>query len=824
MEPPLQHGVLIDMPSLYYGNILISSGAAEHETLKISIAKASDFPSTVTLPENTVELGNNCFKGCIALTDVTLPDSLTTIGNSCFEGCSSLSSITIPDTVTNIGSSCFNNCSSLNSVSFKGDPPVLGNNAFSGLTFTAYYDYSNTNWTASVKSENYGGAAAVTWLSIQPGLLLNVDVLSSSSSANGIKDISGNANHGSLSGSVSIDKGHTYFDFDGADNSKIEVSNSSFTDELNGKTALTLSITAKCTDTSYPRFGGLQQSSGGYFFGFLYFSSATTVCFGDRMSSSSEAIKSLSATTTPLDWHNYTVTVDYSSGVAILYIDGVEKARSTDWFQGTKANVDILRLGQSSSSSNSYYKFKGYIRNVLVYDKALTAEEVVNMYNSTLIPEVDSSTAYIAYELHQINETGKRYPIEYAGNLSNCIPIKYYDGVTNMGSWESWINSHFTPVMLKSNGTVDYELNRDNLNYKADGTTASDISNTSYDGNAMLRIKKFYISCSSETVGSGSSAYTVHTIKMCDSKLDNTYTCWGFVDANGVEQPFAYYALFNCHKDSNGKLRSLAGITLNNSMPGNQLLKYDDMITAATANGTGWNISNLALENAIGLVLMMIYKCVNPLFINQDSTDNYMRSVDVSKITGSRAADGGFPYVSSAQQQKALWLENYWRYYDTIGQSMPWINGLASLKIGTGINDVRAYYCLKGPYTDFTTISNWTPMLQTSAHSYASDNVSHELHTVTFYENIMFAENNGVSRAGSVSSTSLNRYFGGGMVTGNGPSSQYTDKLMPCRTGAQDMVNQYASPPHFLGYSMDGTGVNNYQKYGAGRLTYLPQS
>lgn len=56
----------------------------------------------------------------------------------------------------------------------------------------------------------------------------------------------------------------------------------------------------------------------------------------------------------------------------------------------------------------------------------------------------------------------------------------------NWGSWKAFVYEVATPVMLRTNGTVAYELNTEDQTKKKDGT-ASDISNTAFDGNAMVR-------------------------------------------------------------------------------------------------------------------------------------------------------------------------------------------------------------------------------------------------------------------------------------------------------------------------------------------------
>jgi hypothetical protein len=410
-----------------------------------------------------------------------------------------------------------------------------------------------------------------------------------------------------------------------------------------------------------------------------------------------------------------------------------------------------------------------------------------------------------------------RYPVIYDGTIINYTPITYTDGVVNMGSWESWINKHFTPVMLKSDGNVDYELSRENQNYRADGVTPSDIANINYDGNAMLRIKKFYISCSTETVGEPGSKHNVHTIRISDSKKDNTYTCWGFVDADGVEHDYAYYGLYMGHVDANSKLRSISGITLSNvTNTGNHLKTYSDIVAAAKANGNGWSISNFALENAIGLVMMMIYKDVNPMFVSKASLNPFTsENVDICKVTGTRSSVGGFPYTPTGEQQKALWIENYWTCYSNTMLTCTWCNGLGSVK---GSSDALAYYRLTEPF-DLSNINDWTFASNTEVYTYSSSG-SHQTSTMVLYDNILFPKSKGWSRAGHVSSA-VNIALGSGDIQANSLSYHVANAVLPGKTGAIPIVDQYCIPGHYCSYLFFGNRSNYI--YGAGRLTYLSQ-
>ena len=667
--------------------------------------------------------------------------------------------------------------------------------------------------------------------------------------AGGVKDFSGNGNHGQAYGDTQVIEDVTF-------GSAFKFVAGYLSCNLIYGSTFTLFMSFKRNSGTPSRYASLFNCGSEYKYLTVYLNVDANsngqfiVRLFDNANSNSQKITLTYPTVdTPIV---LCVVVDYANRILRVYIDGIQKSTITITDKNNlPASFDSIQIGGLGATWHTL----STISDIRIYPRALSAAEVKYIYNgfqpniivgqntlgsiqvgSSVVERVYSGNSLVyaktdayeaipsevIFELHQINEDTQTYPIVYSGKSANFSGITYSNSTPDLGGWKDWIDAHFTPVMLRSNGTVAYELNKDNQNYKKDGTTASDVANINYDGNAMLRIKKFYISCSTAVVGSGSSAYSVHTVKISDTKKDSSYTCWGFVDANGKEKDYVYYALYNCHKDSNNKLRSISGVTLNDSRPGNQLLSYNDIVAAAKANGTGWDISNLALENAIGLVIMMIYKSVNPTFINQEYVDLYKQAMSVYQVTGTRNADGGFPYVTASQKQKALWIESFWRSYDNINQSWPWINGLASLRTGTGSNDFLPYYRKQPPYDDFTTISNWTPMSSTTPHAYMSDAVSHELKTVMFYDNIMFPKDDGVVRQGSITAATINRYFGGGAISGSTSTSlQYTDRLLPAQTCGGVMQDQYSSMPHYLTYSLVGTGINNYQKYGSARLIFF---
>ena len=71
---------------------------------------------SISVPNGTTSLGNNCFYGCSGLESLEIPSSVTSLGIGCFYGCSSLVSLEIPSSVTSLGSSCFGGCINLSEI------------------------------------------------------------------------------------------------------------------------------------------------------------------------------------------------------------------------------------------------------------------------------------------------------------------------------------------------------------------------------------------------------------------------------------------------------------------------------------------------------------------------------------------------------------------------------------------------------------------------------------------------------------------------------------------------------------------------------------
>ncbi|MER5940050.1 family 43 glycosylhydrolase [Streptomyces sp. NPDC001928] len=88
---------------------------------------------------------------------------------------------------------------------------------------------------------------------------------------------------------------------------------------------------------------------------------------------------------TPGEWRHVTVTLDGSTGAMVLYVDGIEAARTTTAVKPSElydANKDFSGyIGRSLYAADPY--FGGEVDDFRVYDRALTAAEVMELSGNT---------------------------------------------------------------------------------------------------------------------------------------------------------------------------------------------------------------------------------------------------------------------------------------------------------------------------------------------------------------------------------------------------------------------------------------------------------
>ena len=194
-------------------------------------------------------------------------------------------------------------------------------------------------------------------------------------------------------------------------------------------------------------------------------------------------------------------------------------------------------------------------------------------------------------------ESGIVATTQYVDDNINRLSTDYYQGPYGI-QWDyatdtyirtgakgyTAIQSLMRRCVVKADGTVNYYLNPENSNFKADGTPSI---LTGADGNVMVEIPKHYIKV--ETVGNVDSL-NVSLTPETGYVLDLAFLKW-----NGtamVEVPYRYFRAYEGFV-SGGKLLSVSGATPTRSQT------IATFRTQAMANGAGWHLSDWNLLNTI---------------------------------------------------------------------------------------------------------------------------------------------------------------------------------------------------------------------------------
>lgn len=261
--------------------------------------------------------------------------------------------------------------------------------------------------------------------------------------------------------------------------------------------------------------------------------------------------------------------------------------------------------------------------NDTVTSTALTwSSEKISGYvegNADGTPAASLSTLKIGDTLYQVDgkkicygfhidsaETDSDDAVTYLEDAVGMTPA-YMDYANDKFVYGSWENAFFMPkpCMLKSDGTVDYYLDKNDYSKKEDGT-ASDVANDAYDGNAMMEWGKIFY----KVVPDANDDASV-SVYISDKKLDGQYHAWSNLDDNGNATEHFYTPIYNgsiVNDGTNDVLRSLSGKT------------YEDLCqnktatverTMAQRNGAGWDTEVYCDYIVMSYLLILISKSLD---------------------------------------------------------------------------------------------------------------------------------------------------------------------------------------------------------------------
>ena len=261
--------------------------------------------------------------------------------------------------------------------------------------------------------------------------------------------------------------------------------------------------------------------------------------------------------------------------------------------------------------------------------------------------------------------------------------------VIDWGSWkDTFIMEAFRPVMLYNDaagaelkGTVAYELDHDDQTKKLDGT-ASDISDTTFPGNAMVGVKPIWI-CRYEDANQ-------IVVKFANKKVDEGYKCYANLADDGetiLEE--VYTDMFEGSNVSN-KVRSLAGQTPMNNAAGATEISYCE------ANGDGWYLNDWALVKLWEDLAYLFGKNTNAQAVFGAGHNTGGSAASSLLQTGTLKDKGPFYGTSGNVAVKFLWKENAWGdRWDRIAGCMN-VSGTIRLKMHPPYNTDASGYINTG--------------------------------------------------------------------------------------------------------------------------------
>ena len=277
----------------------------------------------------------------------------------------------------------------------------------------------------------------------------------------------------------------------------------------------------------------------------------------------------------------------------------------------------------------------------------------------------------------------------------------------NYGDWkDSWFIRDLKPVMLKYDGTVDYELDKNDYSKKLDGSS-SDITNDSYDGNAMVGVPKVYWKVTNIN-------NYITEVRFSDKKVDSDYVCWSHLDNNGNEIPYCYMP---CYTGAivNNKLRSLSGKSPIHSHSGASEISY--AIANNQTDDTIWYTETFSDRMLINMLLLLIGKSTDTQTIFGNGHYTGGNSAGSNIASGTMNTKGLFYGTNGTGKGVKVfgmehWWGNQWR------RIAGWINsyGTQKIKLTYGQSDGSAVDGYNTDGTGYIEMPNSTPSGSTGGY------------------------------------------------------------------------------------------------------------
>lgn len=248
--------------------------------------------------------------------------------------------------------------------------------------------------------------------------------------------------------------------------------------------------------------------------------------------------------------------------------------------------------------------------------------------------------------------------------------MDYTTDTFNYGDWsDAWFIRDLKPCMLNYDGTVVYELDKNDYSLTTDGTP-SDIENDAFEGNAMVGIPKVYW----KIVDNGDDTANIY---FSNKKLDDDFVCWSHIDNNGNEIDYCYMPIYN-GSDVSSRLRSLSGKTPINTQTTTTEITY--ALANNVTSDTIWYTEVFSDRMLINLLLLLIGKSTDTQTVFGNGHYTGGSSASNLLVTGT-LNDKGLFYGTNGTGKgvKVFGMENWWG--NQWRRIAGWINSEGTQKI-----------------------------------------------------------------------------------------------------------------------------------------------
>ena len=326
-------------------------------------------------------------------------------------------------------------------------------------------------------------------------------------------------------------------------------------------------------------------------------------------------------------------------------VAGIMIRRSTE---GTPESIFDGDLVTDTATLSGSYEDTGLENDTTYYYKAFPYSDhgVHNFNDANAASAAPKAYTLLGFKIKK-NESDPAARVTYTEGAVGLTPAStnLSTGAVDLGDFsEFWFITENKPAMVKADGTIDYYLNPNDYTKKADGT-ASDVSNTGYNGNAMAVIPCTYLKTWQDS--------TYIYVNVCDIELDEDYHAYSHMRADGSVMEHIFMAMFEGSL-TNNKIRSLKGQSVMNSQTGTNELTY------AANNGSLWSTQSWSQHNLLNMLLVLMFKTTNIQAALGNGHYNGGSQASHLLTTGTISDKGQFYGTSGNVAMKCFHIENYY--------------------------------------------------------------------------------------------------------------------------------------------------------------------